>query len=318
MSWSKDNYLTKASLYWGKATSNQRDSLEYFLYFALFAEHVIRATLVHVNPVLNAAKDDESVLYGAGISATTAPKTVELSKAVSWLKRLIPNIGDEEFKAIALLIEFRNTEFHDDTSRFDLAVLTKIIPQCQVFITRLFDFSETDAVLVIGDGDAAQFKAIAAAKNEDRIRRVKSMIEVTKDRFYHLSKEDQEQKRQDGHLKFKSLVMTSGRHLKAHQCPSCSGLGALSGLPYGRSAPMLIDGDLVEEVRVIPVGFECKICELTVTGLDELLSAQFPHEFTSLQSVDVVDHFGINVEDYIDVEQIAQRYHEDYYGYQDE
>jgi hypothetical protein len=318
MSWSKSDYLTKASLYWGKATANQRDSLEYFLYFALFTEHVVRATLVHVNPILNAAKDDDSILYGAGVSVTSIPKTVDLTKAVAWIKRLIPNIGEEEFTAIYLLIDFRNAEFHDDKSRFALDILTKIIPQCQSFITRLFDYSNTDAVMVIGEGDAAQFKAITAAKTDDRNRRVKAIIESTKDRFYHLSKEVQDQKRQDGEVKPVSLVMTSGRHLKAYKCPSCSGTGVLMGHPYGRSAPMLIDGDLVEEVRVIPSGFECKICELIVTGLDELLSAQFPHEFTSLQSVDVVDHFGINVEDYVDAEDIAQRFYEDRYGYQDE
>lgn len=319
MTWSKENYFAKASVFWGKATGHPRDSVDYFLNFAFFLEHVVRGAIVSYNPVLNAAsRDEESLLYSVGINPRVAPKTIELSKAVSYLQRLIPEISKEEATALGVLVDFRNTELHDDRSQFDLEVLQRAIPDCQVLVLRSIEFAQEAPETVIGKDDAAQFEANRKAKTSDRERRVKSLIETCKDRFYHLSKEEQDARREAGKLSFATAVTTSGRHVRLEKCPSCSGLGVLSGIPYGQSTPMLSDDDLVVEVRVQPDAFDCKICGLSMRGLDELLSAKFPHEFTSIDTVDVVEHFGVDPMEYVDTEEIVRTYYDEGYGYQDE
>lgn len=319
MTWSKDGYFAKASVFWGKATKEQRDSINYFLNFAFFAEHIVRGALVAHNPVLNAAaRDEESLLFAVGVDPRTNPKTIELSKAVSYLQRLIPEMSKAETTALGVLIDFRNAELHDEKSQFDLAILQRAVPDCQTLILRLLEFAKEAPATVVGEQDAAQFEASRQAKASDRERRVRSLIETCKDRFYHLSDEEQASRRQSGEPAFVTAVTTSGRHVRAEKCPSCAGLGVLTGIPYGKSPPMLKDDELIVEVRVSPDAFVCKICDFSARGLDELLSAKFPHEFTSIDSIDVVEHFGVDPMEYVDTEEIARSFYEDEYGYQDE
>jgi hypothetical protein len=194
-------------------------------------------------------------------------------------------------------------------------VLQQIIPDCQVLILRLIEFAGEAPETILGKEDFAQFEASRKAKTSDRNRRVKGLIDTCRDRFYHLPKEEQ---RKGGTPEFVTAVTTSGRHLRTEKCPACSGIGVLSGVPYGKSAPMLKDNDLIVEVRVVPDAFDCKICSLSVRGLDELLAAGFPHEFTSIDSIDVMEHFGVDPMDYVDTEEIARSYFQDEYGYRDE
>lgn len=318
MTWTKENYAAKAKLCWEKATAQPRGSIEYFMNFALFCEHIVRSAIVSCNPALNAAFDDESLLYAAGVDPRRPPRTIELSKAINIARRLIPEISETEIQSLSVLVDFRNTEFHDDSTKFDVAVLQRIVPDCQVLALRMIEFAKEDPENILGKDDAKQFAASRDAKAGDRNKRVKALIETSKDRFFHLSKEEQTERRQAGRPSFVSAVTQSGRHIRAEKCPACAELGLLSGLPQGQSAPMLRDDDLIIEVRVIPDAFDCKTCELSVRGLDELLAAGFPHEFTSLDSVDVVEHFGIDPREYVDEEEIAREYYEGAYEYQDE
>lgn len=317
MTWTKEAYFAKATAMWDKATAHSRDSFDYYFHFAFFLEHVIRGALVSRNPALNAARDDESLLFAAGADARS-PKSVDLSRALGFMRRLIPEVSEAEIKGVGVLVDFRNAELHDDSTQFDEAVLQQVIPDCQMFVMRLFEFAQVAPKDVLGKDDAARFEASQRAKTGDRERRVRGLIDMMKDRFFHLPEEERGRLIKENTPAFISAVQKGGRHIRRHKCPSCGGLGLIGGQPYGTSAPMLRDDDLKVEVRVIPDGFECSICGLSLKGLDEILAASLPHEFTSVDSVDVVEHFGVNPMDYVDAEEIARSYYDDAYGYQDE
>lgn len=318
MTWVKENYHAKAKIYWGRATSHTRDSIDYFLNFALLMEFVVRAALVSRNPALNASRDDESLFYACGLSTQKSPKTIDMRSAIAIARRLIPEINDEEASALAALVEFRNTEFHDDSTKFDPTILTARIPDCQVLVLKLLAFSNDPATAILSKDDSAQFEAVKAAKSGDRKKRVRSLIDSCKDRFFHLTAEQQEAKRKAVTPNFVSAVTTGGAHIRVEKCPACATAGLLGGRPISSSDPMLKDNDIVVEVRVIPEIFECKACDLTIKGLDELLAAGFPHEFTSFDSQDIIEHFGLDPMDYIDPEEVAREYHESAYEYNDE
>jgi hypothetical protein len=80
----------------------------------------------------------------------------------------------------------------------------------------------------------------------------------------------------------------------------------------------LRDDGIFQEVRVQPELFECKCCELKIVGLDELMAADFPHEFTSIDDKDPVEYFGIDPMDYVDTEEIVKEYGREMFEYQDE
>jgi hypothetical protein len=317
MTWTKEAYFAKATVMWEKATSHSRDSFDYYFHFAFFLEHVIRGTLVSRNPALNAARNEESLLYAVGADAR-GPKSIDLASALGYVRRLIPEISEAENTGVGVLVDFRNAELHDDSTQFDEAVLKQVIPDCQMFVMRLLEFAQAAPEDVLGKEDASRFEASRRAKTGDRKRRVRALIETAKDRFFHLSREEQRRLKEEKAPQFISAIMKGGRHIRQHKCPSCAGLGLIGGQPYGTSAPMLRDDDLKVEVRVIPDVFECKICGLHLKGLDEILAAQLPHEFTSVDSVDIMEHFGVDPMDYIDAEEIARSYHDEAYGYQDE
>lgn len=317
MTWTKEAYFSKATLMWRKATSHQRDSFDYYFHFTFFLEHVIRGAIVSRNPALNAARDEESLLYSAGADAKS-PRTIELSKALNFVRRLIPEVSEAETKAIGVLLDFRNTELHDDTTQFDEAVLKQVIPDCQMFVIRLLMFAQASPEDVLGKEDASAFEASRRAKTGDRQRRVRGLIETAKDRFFHLSQEEQLTLKEASTPSFVSAVYKDGRHVRQQKCPSCAGLGLLMGRAYGASAPMLRDDELQVEVRVIPEAFECKACGLSLRGLDEIIAVPLPGEFTSIGNVDVIEHFGVDPLDYVDQEEIARSFYDDRYGYQDE
>jgi len=105
--------------------------------------------------------------------------------------------------------------------------------------------------------------------------------------------------------------MSSGHHVRSYRCPSCSGLGILGGAPVGKSSALLDDDGIFHEIRIIPSVFSCKICELKINGLDELISAGFSHEFISRDDIDAVEHLGIDVMEYVDTDEILREYHHD-------
>jgi hypothetical protein len=80
--------------------------------------------------------------------------------------------------------------------------------------------------------------------------------------------------------------------------------------------------DIFEEVRISPDLFECKCCELTIRGLDELMAAGFEHELHTIDHKDVLEHFNIDPMEYINTDEIIREYNESMYEdmnvYQDE
>ena len=143
-------------------------------------------------------------------------------------------------------------------------------------------------------------------------------MRICKDRFYSLPKSEQQHKREEAKTDVISAVLTSGHHVMYLKCPACGSSGHLLAAPVGRSSAFLKGGLLVQEVRISPLQFSCKACQLEIKGLDELMAANFSHEYRSIDKVDPIEHFHIDPRDYVNDEEILREYHHDMYEYQDE
>lgn len=318
MSWSSDRYFAKAQLYWTRATAMQRESQEFLLTVSFFCEFVIRGALVHGNPVLNAAVDEESQLFAAGLQPSRPPKTVDISLGLARLARLIPELADEDGKTVSALIIARNAELHGDSDEIHLIPNMEILPRIYSFVIKAADWAGQDVLTLMGADDGTYARRIAEAVLKNRKRRVADLIRIQKDRFFSLDREEQKRLKEAGKPPFVSAVTKTGHHLRAERCPACAGDGILGGTPMGRSAPILREDGIVEEVRTSPDVFECKCCDLAIRGLDELLAAGFAHEFTTVDDKDVVEMFGIDPMDYVNIEDVVREYHDSAYAYQDE
>ena len=272
-------------------------------------EFMVRGALCKVNPALNAAMETESILYAAGVQPRKDPLTVSIGEGFKRLQRLLPKLSEDVVAKVEALIMARNRELHNDTSDISLLIAKEVMPSVHLLVVETLVFSQVEA---------AQMTAVATAINRDRRKRVADLIRSHKDRFFSLSEDDQVAKRKNSTPGFVSAVLKSGHHIIAQKCPACATLGVVAASPVGRSAPLLRSNELIEEVRVIPTQFECKACDLTIKGLDELMAAGFAHEFTSIDQIDPVEHLNINPEDYIDIENVVREYQRDMYDYQDE
>jgi hypothetical protein len=318
MSWDHNKYFAKFQVYWERSASCPRDSEQFLMNVAYAIEFMVRGALCKVNPALNASKENESILYAAGITPRTPPITIGIGEGFRRLQRLLPKLSEDVIAKVGALVMARNRELHNDTSDISLLVAKDIMPSVHVLIVETLALSQVDIVSTLGKDEAAQITAVANAINKDRSKRVGDLIRSHKDRFFSLSQVDQGSKRKSSPPGFVSAVLKSGHHIIAQKCPACATMGIIAANPVGRSAPLLRSNELIEEVRVIPTQFECKACDLTIKGLDELMAAGFAHEYTSIDHIDPVEHLNINPEDYIDIENVVREYQRDMHEYQDE
>lgn len=318
MTWTAENYFSKAQAYWERATCRGRDNEDFLLNVSFTVEFVSRGAVCHVNPALNAAPDLESLLFACGQTPRAPAKSVDLIEVMKRLQRLLPTLTEKEMVNVRTLLDARNGELHGDTAEISQLAASSLMPSIYSFIVKVADFAGQSLGALLGSEDAKLAKQTADAMAKDRSKRVKDLIRVCKERFFSLPEEQQEEKRNASATQAVSAVLTSGHHVMYLKCPACAQIGQLFAAPVGRSAAFLRGDELVQEVRVIPMQFHCKCCSLEIRGLDELMAAGFSHEYCSIDDVDPVDHFNIDPHDYIDAEAIAREYYSDMYEYQDE
>ncbi|MBD9558455.1 hypothetical protein [Ensifer sp. ENS03] len=317
MTWTAERYFAKAQKYWERSTNLPRETEEFLLSTSFVCEFAIRGVLCTVNPALNAAADEESILFAAGAAANKPPRTLDVASALARALRLVPAISTAEGETISVLFNIRNRELHSDEDALSAASQYDVMPKFFSFIVKLADFAGQDLMTILTESDAIQARQTADAIAKDRTKRIKDLIKIQKDRFFALDKAAQDERRKNT-PKFIAATTTSGHRLKTYKCPSCAELGLLGGSPVGRSAPILREDGIYEELRIVPDIFECKCCDLKIVGLDELMAAGVAHEFQVLDDKDIVEHFNIDPMDYIDVDEIVREHNDEMFGYQDE
>jgi len=265
-----------------RATNQERESDDFFLNLAFVCEFILRGAISGVNPALNAADDEESILFSAGVTPNKPAKTADIYTVLTRVVRLIPQITIDERITVSTLLTLRNQELHGDKNAIAEASKENLMPNIYAFIVKVADFAKININELLSESDAIQAKATADALLKDRKRHIQGLISNQKDRFYRLEKHEQDAKREASKPDFISATMNSGHRIKTSKCPACAQSGYLGGSPVGRSAPILKEDGIYQELRIVPNIFECKCCELKIKGLDELMAAGIEHEFRTL------------------------------------
>jgi len=89
----------------------------------------------------------------------------------------------------------------------------------------------------------------------------------------------------------------------------------VSGETVGRG-PVRVDeaaGAIKREVRVLPNLFRCPFCKLNLSGFQELNEAGVGAIYTIEEQEDPIEFFGIDPEQYVDVDEIVRKWAEDQY-----
>lgn len=318
MTWTSASFFTKAQTYWSRASARGRSHEDFLLNVSFTIEFIIRGALCYTNPALNAAADTESLLFACGQEPRTPAKSVDLTDGLKRLHRILPGLTDNEILKVRSLIEARNGELHSDVAEIGQLSVDALMPSIYSFIVKVSEYAKEDLATLLGTEDAKLAIETARAIAKDRSKRVSDLIRICKERFFSLPEAEQESKRNEAKTDAVSAVLTSGHHVKFLKCPACAASGRLIANPVGRSGAFLKGDELVQEVRITPMQFSCKCCGLEIKGLDELMAANFSHEYRSIDEVDPLEHFNIDPREYVDEEEIAREYHRDMYEYNDE
>jgi hypothetical protein len=102
---------------------------------------------------------------------------------------------------------------------------------------------------------------------------------------------------------------------RTRKCPACGSSAVMSGESLSRG-PVHLDekeSKIQREVRVLPNVFRCVHCFLRLDGYQEMLEAGLGAIYTTTEDEDPIEFFGIDPEEYVDIEKLVRAYHEDGY-----
>lgn len=298
MNWSKDALLSKAKIYFKKASSEERDSLFFGMYCALGLELLARAALAKISPALLAdPSSTENLLYALSLKDVGGKqKSIMTNKVILLCGELIPDFNKDMQQVATLMTERRNEELHTGGGGFEEYDIDNWIAgfyqACQVLGASMGETLET----LFG-------RETAKEANDIMIQDVENIKKTVLDRINARKKTYQEdlENRPDEIEKLKDVSEKEIRE-KTHrgyhkvECPCCGS----NALIYGKepmSGHEAIEGDeVVVRKEVTANSFQCNVCKLRLNSYAELKYAGVPLHYTNTYYYDPTDFFDIDIE----------------------
>lgn len=319
MEWATDTLYSKAKMFALRAHDEPVDSSLFAFWMSLALEMLARSALAQIHPVLLAdPREQDNIHYAFGVIPRNLPKSIPAKALFARCSILISGFTDKMSAHCLIIADRRNSELHSGVAAFEGIDNSKWLPATyevmQVLLTHLHrDFTDFLGV----------HERVATETLRDRRDTIKKDVQeklAAARRSYSAQSTEEKQK-----VSAKAMATTEswlkGQRLRRKlNCPVCGNDAVMSGETVGRS-PVRIDEDantIRREIRVLPNRLRCGFCSLSLTSYQELKEADLGSIYTLREEEDPVEFFGIEPEDYIDVEEIIRKYGEDYGGYENE
>lgn len=300
MDWSADSLFAKAKIFMSRANDCERDDALYPFWATLALELLARAALAHVNPALLAdPSEGHNILYACGFPGDKQAKSISAKTLFMRCEVVVPGLTKDHVAACLLLSDRRNRELHTGAAAFEGLKPSEWLPDfltsCDLLLTsmgrKLEDF--------IGADEAEPARQMLGIKLKEISERVRGAVRHHKDRFFRTEKADQE-RRKAGSTEALKQALHAFRHSTTRKCPACACLGIITGEVAGQSAPRVAHDGIEQSTTVMPTGFTCYCCGLSLTGYDELLGAGLGDHFSKREGIDPLEFFGIDPMDHVD------------------
>lgn len=297
MNWSKDALLSKAKIYFKKASTEERDSLFFGMYCALGLELLARASLANMSPALLADSSTESLLYALGLKDVGGKqKSIMTNKVIILCGELIPDFNKDIQQVATLMTERRNEELHTGGGGFAEYNIDNWIAgfyqACQVLGASMGETLET----LFGREVAKEANDIMNQDAENIKKTVLDRISARKKTY-----QDDVANRPDEIDKLKDISEKEVRE-KTHRgyhkvtCPCCGN----NALIFGKeplSGHEAIEGEeVVVRKEVTASSFQCNVCKLRLNSYAELKCAGVPLHYTNTYYYDPTEYFDIDIE----------------------
>jgi hypothetical protein len=313
--WTVDTLWAKGKAYLAQAFSEDRDGERFPFYATLGLVFVARAVLAKRHPVLLAdPQDGENILYACGLPATAKPKSIPAATVLRRLRLLIDTFSEQDIALCTLLFDLRNRELHTGELAFQGISTGQWIVDFYRVLTKLVEHLGYKLSDIIGADEANAAAELIAASLSDKTAEVKKRIGQLKGKIGILSANELEERRKAHAFHLKNAIFTSGLGSFSSCCPCCASTAFITGRKIGVTPERIVAGEVKFQTIYSPIRFECKVCGLTLEGYEELRVEGLGDQIINDDVHDPVEYFNIDVEDYIDMDEIRRRDGYDEYG----
>jgi len=284
--WDSNQYWLKAKSYVQKAQERGSDSPEFALWHAFALEHLARAALCNIHPVLNADPQHlVSMFYGVGIIRTERPKSLPIHSVFVRLGHVLEGFASEHESFCGEMATRRNAELHSGELAFaNLKTATWLAQYYEVVAILCKSMGHGLRSLLGTEEEAGAIKLIMALRS-DTVKSVRSKIAKHKQLFDSL--ENGERTRLANTTEA-AVVFYSGT---SSQCPACGSKSRLRGSRFREGKPYYEGEALQVDVTSLTNRFDCSACDLRLRGEAEISSAGLPPTFTDIEETSLHELF---------------------------
>jgi hypothetical protein len=312
MDWASDSLYNKAKMFAQRAHNEPVNSALFAFWMSLSLELLARSALSHIHPVLLAdPKEPDNLQYAFGIVPKGIPKSIAAKALFARCSIFVKDFTDKMSGHCLIVVDRRNSELHTGAAAFEGIDNAKWLPASYEVIQVLLVHLGRDFRDFLGDHGQVALEVIKDRRDTIK-KEVQDKLSAAKKAYEALSPEDKATRDTNGPAAIAHWMQ--GTKLRREcPCPACKNASVIGGETVSRS-PVKIDEDdnvIRREIRVLPNKLRCPYCGLSLLSYQELKEVDLGGIYTIAEEEDPIEFFGIEPEDYIDVEDVVRRYGED-------
>jgi len=283
---------------------------------SLSLELLARAALAQIHPALLAdPKEPDNIQYAFGIIPKNLPKSIQAKALFARCSVFIEGFTDKMSGHCLIMADRRNSELHSGAAAFEGIDNSKWLPSTYEVVDVLLKHLRRDFTDFLGD----EHGRVAVEALRDRRETIKKEVQeklAAARKFYAEQSSEWKAERSANATPAMDAFIKANRLMRSYTCPACENKAVVSGETVGRG-PVRIDetaGTIKREVRVLPNLFRCPFCKLHLSGFQELNEAGVGAIYMIEEQEDPIEFFGIDPEQYVDVDEIVRKWAEDQYS----
>lgn len=318
MDWTFDALYGKARAYIRRASDEAVNSALFGFWTSLALELLCRAALAKIHPVLLADPTNEgNIHYVFGVIPKSNPRSVQAKTVFARCSVLVEGFTDKMSAHCLIMADRRNSELHSGAAAFENIDNSAWLPATYEVMEILLKHVGMNFEDFLGKEQAPIAEGMLKDRREHIKKEVKDRIAKAKKDFLALSEEERSKREAISNTRVADWIKVSPLRRRC-TCPACGSSAVMSGKSLSRGPARVDEAELTieREVRVLPNVFRCVHCLLRMDGYQEMLEAGLGTIYTTVEAEDPIEFFGINPEEYVDIEKIVRDYHDE--GYMNE
>lgn len=288
---SHEALLIKAQLYAEQMESFGSDDWRHALWSGLMLEHLARAALASVSPVLLAETSERNwshIYFALGFSPLDpkyAPRSIATNDVVRRLGEILPGFKEVANFTIAHTGR-RNAELHSGEAPFEGVEGANWHPSfyraCEILLESL-DLKLDD---LFSAEQAKTARALIAAAADDAAKAVLGDIQAHL-KVWEALLDEEKQKSRD-------IAAVWATPFEGHrvECPACKSTALVFGDPCTVSHKTISGDEITEVQEYLPHRFECVACRLRISGLSQLTAADLGKRYKRTSTYDAAEFYA--------------------------